>query len=317
MTIKILCPEPESFSRNGLDYARSFSYLLDKKLNQEEFEKIAPKFDAVLVRFNTRIDASILNPQSSIKAVISPTTGLDHINLELAKKNGVKVFHLRGQKEFLRGISATAELTIGLMLSILRKIPQSFSDVKNGVWESGPYTGNEVYGKTIGIIGCGRLGSKVAIVAASLGMKVISYDPFITHFPKGVTRKNNISDLFNQSDIISLHIPLSKETKYFISDKEINQMKDGVVIINTSRGLIIDTSSLLLGLKTGKVLSAALDVIEGEHLKQGIQHPLVNYARNNNNLLITPHIGGTTFESVEKTDLFILKRYYKDIISNE
>ena len=275
---------------------------------------MAPQYDAILVRFNTKVGPNIFGKNSSIKAVISPTTGLDHIDMESARLHGIKVFHLRGKKRFLKGVSGTAELTVGLMLSVLRKIPQSFSAVKDGAWETGPYRGNEVSGKILGIIGCGRLGSKVSRTAVALGMKVIAYDPFVSRFPKGVTSRNSQLEVLNQADIISLHVPLLPDTKHLISDKEIRQMKDGVVIINTSRGSIIDTISLLNGLISKKVSAAAIDVMEDEHLMQGVLHPLVGYARKNNNLLITPHIGGATFESVEKTDLFILENYFKDIL---
>ena len=120
-------------------------------------------------------------------------------------------------------------------------------------------------------------------------------------------------DLFNQADIVSLHVPLLDETKHLISDFEISQMKKKVIIINTSRGAILKTSALIDGLSSNHVSAAALDVIEDEHLFLSKKHPLVKYASSNNNLIITPHIGGATFESVEKTDIFILKNYEKEL----
>ena len=317
MKNKMLCPEPNSFSQKGLDYARYFSHLTAKTMTQKEFEKNAPQFDAVLVRFNTKVGSNIFGKESNIKAVISPATGLDHIDMKSAKLNGVKVFHLRGKKRFLKGVSGTAELSVGLMLSVMRKIPQSFSAVKNGIWDTGPFRGNEVAGKTLGVIGCGRLGSKVSRTAVSLGMKVIAYDPYISRFPSGVEVKSSQLDLLSNADIVSLHVPLLDETKHLISHNEVSQMKTGVVIINTSRGAIIKTSALLNGLNSKHILSAALDVVEDEHLMKGATHPLVEYACKHDNLLITPHIGGATFESVEKTDLFILENYYKSIADND
>jgi D-3-phosphoglycerate dehydrogenase / 2-oxoglutarate reductase len=316
MSIKILCPDPDSFSEKGLTFAQSFAQLTAKSLSQDEFEKIAPQYDAVLVRFNTKVGSNIFGKNSSVKAVISPTTGLDHIDMESAKLHGIEVFHLRGEKRFLKGVSGTAELTVGLMLSVLRKIPQSFSAVKNGAWETGPYRGNEVSGKTLGVIGCGRLGSKVCRTAVALGMKVIAFDPYIKIFPLGVEPMKTQIDLFKQSDIVSLHVPLSDETKHLISDLEINQMKEGVIIINTSRGAILKTGALIDGLNREQVSAAALDVLEDEHLMKGDLHPLVEHACKFDNLLITPHIGGATFESVEKTDLFILRKYFKKIRVN-
>ena len=315
MKIKILCPEPNSFSQRGLDYVSEFAQLTAKTISQGEFEKIAPEFDGVLVRFNTKVGPNIFGKDSNIRAIISPTTGLDHIDMKSAKLNGVKVFHLRGEKRFLKGVSGTAELSIGLMLSVIRKIPQSFSAVKSGIWQTGPFRGNEVAGKTLGVIGCGRLGSKVCRTAVALGMKVVAFDPYIRRFPAGVEVMKAQIDLFNQADIVSLHVPLSEETKHLVSDLEINQMKKGVIIINTSRGAILKTSALIDGLNSERVSAAALDVIEDEHLMKGDLHPLVEYACKFDNLLITPHIGGATFESVEKTDLFILRKYFKKDLS--
>ena len=311
MQIKILCPEPNSFSQKGLDYARDFAQLTAKTMSQSEFEKIAPQFDVVLVRFNTKVGSNIFGKESNIRAVISPTTGLDHIDMKSAKLNGINVFHLRGKKRFLKGVSGTAELSIGLMLSVMRKIPQSFSAVKGGMWQPGPFRGNEVAGKTLGVIGCGRLGSKVCKTGVALGMKVVAFDPYIKRFPSGVKAMKTQRDLLNQADIVSLHVPLSDETRHLISDLEISQMKKGVIIINTSRGAILKTSALLEGLSSEHVSAAALDVLEDELLMKGDLHPLVEYACKFDNLLITPHIGGATFESVEMTDLFILRKYFK------
>ena len=244
----MLCPDPESFSNKGLEYAAQLVNLTARKITQKHFEEIAPDYDCLLVRFNTIVGGEVFNSSSMVKSVISPTTGLDHIDMVTAKKNKVKVYHLRGQKRFLNGVSGTAELTIGLMLSVLRKIPQSFAAVKQSVWEPGPYRGNEVSGKTLGIIGCGRLGSKVARVGVALGMDVIAYDPYKIRFPAGVKAKNSLKQLLNISDIVTLHVPLTEQTRHMIAVEEIYEMKDEVVIINTSRGAIIETQSILDGL---------------------------------------------------------------------
>jgi len=310
---RILCPEPESFSKKGLEYASENAEVTCKSLTQKQFDNIAPDYDALLIRFNTIIGESILNSDSKIKSIISPTTGLDHIDLEAAKRNKVKVYHLRGQKRFLKEVSGTAELTMAIMLSLLRKIPQSFDAVKRGMWEPGPFRGNEVSKKKLGVVGCGRLGAKVSRVAIALGMDVFAYDPYIYRFPAGVTQVDSLTELLSTIDILTLHIPLLSETTHLISTKEIEKMKDEVVIINTSRGSIVSTQALLDGLKKGKIKSAAIDVMEDEHSIKESGHALIDYANKYDNLLITPHIGGATYESVEKTDLFILKKYFSEV----
>ena len=311
--IRMLCPEPENFSIKGLDYANKSAKFTCKSLTQRQFDKIASNYEALLIRFNTIVSESILTGDSKVKYIISPTTGLDHIDIKAAKINKVKVYHLKGQKRFLKGVSGTAELTIGLMLSLLRKIPQGFESVKEGKWNPGSFRGNEVLKKKIGVGGCGRLGAKVSRVAVALGMNVFSYDPYISRFPTGVKQINSLNELLSIVDILTLHIPLSSETKHLISTKEVELMKTGIVIINTSRGSIISTKALLGGLEKGKIKSVAIDVMENEHSIKKCGHELINYANKNDNLLITPHIGGATYESVEKTDLFILKKYFSDI----
>ena len=311
--LRILCPEPESFSKKGLDYASKIVELDAKSITQCQFDKIAPNYGALLIRFNTIINESIMTNNSSIKYIISPTTGLDHIDLEAAYKNNIKVYHLRGQKRFLKEICGTAELTIGLMLSLIRKIPQSFEAVKSFKWEPGPFRGNEVFKKKIGVVGCGRLGAKVSRSAVALGMDVFAYDPNISRFPAGVKQIHSLKDLIKKVDILTLHVPLSKETKHLISKKEVDQMKHGIFIINTSRGSVISTQALLHGLQTGRVGGAALDVMENEHSTDKLGHPLIDYANKYSNLLITPHIGGATYESVEKTDMFILSKFFCEV----
>lgn len=309
----MLCPDPESFSMKGLEFANQNVDLTAKPLTQQQFENLAPDYDALLVRFNTKVGESVLGANSKVKAILSPTTGLDHIDLKATKLHRVKVHHLQGEKKFLKGVSGTAELTVALMLSVLRKVPQSFESVKSGNWKQGSYRGNEVAGKTLGIVGCGRLGSKVSRVGDALGMDVIAYDPYIIRFPSGVKQKKSLVGLLSDADIITVHIPLLPETRHLISSREITQMKDGVVIVNTSRGSIIATQPLLDGLESGKIASAALDVLEDEHEIESLGHPLIQYASVHENLLITPHIGGATFESVEKTDILILNNYFKSL----
>jgi len=310
--MRILCPEPTSFSGAGLDLARRYATVCARDMGQAEFEQEAPSYDAVLVRFNTRVgELAMLGGR--LKAVLSPTTGLDHIDFDAARRHKVHVYHLRGQKKFLSQVSATAELTVALMLAVLRTLPQAVDAVKRGHWQPGPFRGREVSGKTLGIIGCGRLGSKVARVGRAMDMRVVVFDPYIQRLPAGVERASSLHNLLGCSDVVSLHVPLLPETRHMIGRHEFDLFKLGAVLINTSRGAIVDSEALLSALEAGRLSGAAMDVLEDEEqiMQQG-RHLMIDYAINHSNLLITPHIGGATFESVEKTDLFILGRYFKD-----
>jgi D-3-phosphoglycerate dehydrogenase len=146
-----------------------------------------------------------------------------------------------------------------------------------------------------------------------MGMRVVAFDPYIQRLPKGVEKISSLQNLLGVSDVVSIHLPLLPETKYLISRQEFSQCKVGAILINTSRGAIVDSEALVVALETGALSAAALDVIEDEErVAQHGRHLLIDYARDHTNLLITPHIGGATFESVEKTDLFILRRYFRD-----
>ncbi len=311
---RILCPEPSSFSLVGLEYAQRYSDLIAKPLSQSEFDAVAPEFDAVLVRFNTRVGAALLTSNSHIRAILSPTTGLDHLDIGAARRSKVKVYHLKGQRQFLKKISATAELTIALMLTVIRNLPVAFRAPLAGIWEPGPFRGREAAGKTMAIVGCGRLGAKVARTCMALGMKVVAFDPYVARLPAGVFRFGSLKNMLSQADIISIHVSLTPETKHIIGPEEFCVMKAGAVLINTSRGPVVDSVALLNALKGKQLAAAALDVLEDEEsiMIQG-SHPLINYARHHSNLIITPHIGGATYESVEKTDLFVLRRYFHEL----
>jgi len=310
---RILCPEPDSFSVSGLALAASCADLVARRMDQAAFEASAPNFDAILIRFNTRVRGELLQRAPRVQAILSPTTGLDHIDMAGAQRLGVKVFHLKGQKRFLKTVSATAELTIALMLAALRKLPAAVESTRTGQWDPGPFRGREAAGKVLGLVGCGRLGSKVARVGQALGMQVLVHDPQVTRLPAGAMHAHSLQEVLSQADILSLHVPLIPETMHLIGAAELSAMKPGSVLVNTARGAVVDTLALLDALNSGRLAAAAIDVVEDEEIILcGGKHLLIDYARRNDNLLITPHIGGATYEAVEKTDAFILNRYFKD-----
>ena len=300
----LLCPEPDNFSEAGLEFASRYFQTTLKPMDQAKFDFSAPDFDSVMVRFNTLVGPKVMKNGSRIKTVLSPTTGLNHLDLVLAKKQNIKVFHLKGKKGFLRNISATAELTVMLILALLRKLPEAQKTVFDGKWQ--PVRGHEAAGRTLGIIGYGRLGRKVSVVGKALGMNIVIFDTDPVKVPKSYIAAPSLNFLLAKSDIVSIHVPLDKRSNLMIGPKNLMIMKPGSLIINTSRGEIIDSSALLSALTTGHLGGAAVDVLDNEHSILEIGNPLIEYARKNANLIITPHMGGSTFEAIEKTDLFIL-----------
>jgi len=300
----LLCPEPDNFSNAGLEFASKYFQTTLRQMDQIEFDRLAPDFDCVMVRFNTLVGSNVMNNGSRIKTVLSPTTGLDHLDLVLARKQKIKVLHLKGRKAFLRNISATAELAITLMLALLRKMPEARQTVLDGKWQ--PVRGHEASGRTLGIIGYGRLGRKVAAVGRALGMHVVIYDAEPVKIPKGFMAAPSLNFLLSKADIASIHVPLDQRSRLMIGEENLLAMKPGSLIINTSRGDIIDSSALLAALESGHIGGAGVDVLDNEHSIINRGNPLIEYARDHANLIITPHMGGSTFEAIEKTDLFIL-----------
>ena len=309
--MKILCPCPQLFSKEALDYLSSKTNLECKKISQKKFEVYAPKFDALLIRFDVNISEKIIGNHSKIKSIICPTTGLDHINLNLCKKYGINIFCLKGKKKFLQNITATAELTIALLLTIARNTHIATKSVLNYNWDQEKFRGIELKDKIIGIIGFGRLGSIVAKICNSLSMKVFYYDTNKKVQSTKFAKKKSLNYILTKSDFISIHIPLEKKNIGFISKKEFKKMKKNVIIINTSRGKIIKDNDLLEALKKNHISGAALDVLSDENKSNLKQNKMIKYAKKNNNLLITPHIGGATQESIIKTDFFVINEFLK------
>jgi D-3-phosphoglycerate dehydrogenase len=246
--------------------------------------------------------------------IATAVTGIDHIDDEACSCAGIQVVSLRGETEFLETIRATAELTLAITLALIRRVPQAMNAVLRGQWNRDAFQGTELFGKTVGIVGLGRLGSIVATYFKVFGMCVVGFDPFV-EFPYTLARRcESLDELMAGSDVVSIHVSYSPATRHLINASSLARAKRGAIIVNTSRGGIIDETALLASLKSGRIAGAALDVLNGEP-DFAPDHPLKQYACDHDNLVITPHIGGNTRESFEKTELFladkIRRRWYE------
>ena len=266
-------------------------------------------YDALIVRLRNPIDENLLSISPNLKAIATATTGLNHIDTEASFKKRIKIISLQGEVDFLKNIFATAEYTWALILSLIRKIPFAHQTILEGEWDRDHFIGHELHGKTLGIIGLGRLGSIVAGYARAFGMTILAHTK-----NKGIIVPEFITivdlvTLLKNSDIISLHLSLNEETIGFISKPQFLMMEKTPFLINTSRGEIIKEEDLLSALQNGLIKGAALDVLSGEVVSNPlINNPLIEYAKTHDNLIITPHLGGATKESMEKTEIFIAKK---------
>ena len=307
--LKILVAEKSSFSQRGLEAISQLGQAELFNLTQEELITNVHSYHILIVRLGLQVNEKVLNSGKDLLVIATPTTGLDHIDTKLANQLGIAVLSIKGEQQFLENVYATAEHTFALLLSLIRHVPASFDSVKVHHWRRDTFRGNELHGKVLGIVGCGRLGRMVARYGLAFGMELIAFDPYLHQLPKGINQVNTLAELLEKSDVVTIHVPLNEETQEMFSENEFSTLKPGSWLINTSRGTVIDEGALLEALKSGQLAGAALDVIQNEHLLvQQKSHPLVKYASCHDNLIITPHIGGATYESVEKADLFLVNK---------
>jgi D-3-phosphoglycerate dehydrogenase len=253
----------------------------------EDLLKLIGEYDALIVRGQTRVTAPVMEAASRLKVIGRAGVGVDNIDLEAARKHHIAVVNAPTSTTV-----AVAELAFGLLLSLAREIPRADTALKQGQWPKKELEGVELNGKTLGVIGFGRIGVEVGRRAAAFGMNVIIYDPNVSEheLEHGNAEPVSIQDLYAWSDFISLHLPLNVQTRDLIGRQAFSQMKDGVRIVSTARGGIIDESALLEALNSGRVAGAALDVFEEEPpgLTELVSHPRV---------IGTPHIGAQTAEA--------------------
>ncbi|HEU0295775.1 MAG TPA: hydroxyacid dehydrogenase [Anaerolineales bacterium] len=272
----------------GQSILRSSAKVDNKSgISADDLLQVIPGYDALIVRGRTKVTASVLEAASTLKVVGRAGVGVDNIDLEAAKKHSVTVVNAP-----MSTTLAVAELTFALLLALAREIPRADGAMKQGQWLKKELEGVELNGKTLGIIGYGRIGAEVGKRAAAFGMNVIAYDPLISEdeIKQRGAEPVSIQDLYAWSDFISLHLPLNVQTRDMIGPLAFSEMKDGVRIVSAARGGIIDESALVAALNSGKVAGAALDVFgqEPPGLTEAVSHPRV---------IATPHIGAQTVEA--------------------
>jgi len=249
----------------------------------------------------------------NLKVIGSNTTGDAHIFTEYAEARGIKVVTLKGEHEFLSSITPTAELTFGLIITLTRNIIPAAKSVEAGNWSRWPFPGPKMLSKmSLGVVGCGRLGRMVAYLGACFGMDTRYYDPHVSQEWDGVERVDTLKELAASSDIITIHVPHETSTENLIDGEIFRWMKHGAYFINTSRGEVVDEVALLENLERGFLAGAAVDVLKGEFDEDFMNgsgaHTLIEYAKKNPNLIITPHIGGSTVDAWQKTQEFIIRK---------
>ena len=285
---------------------------------QEEFLEVVQRkpYQALFVKLGVSVNEQIMDLMPELEYILTPTTGLNHIDMEGAKERGITVISLKGETEFLHTIKSTAEHTWMLLLALIRNLPGALVDVKKDKWRREPFLAEELDGKTLGIIGFGRLGKMVARYAKAFDMRILTNDIDPEAYAGTDQENSELDFLLKEADVVSLHIPSNEENFRFFNAEKFARMKSDAVLINTARGEVVDEEAFLYALKTRKIAGAAIDVLNGDSVwEEDIPagNPLVEYARKHNNLLITPHMGGYGRTSIENTRTFIVKKFIKHL----
>jgi D-3-phosphoglycerate dehydrogenase len=295
---KVLVADP--VSERGIDeLARGGALEVEVRTGLSEAELVAviPEFSAVVVRSETKITAAVVNAAARLRVIGRAGVGVDNVDVDAATRRGVIVMNAPGGNTV-----STAEHAFSLLLCVARKIPQADAIVRSGKWDRKNLQGVELHNKTLGIIGMGRIGSELSRRAIAFGMRVLAYDPYLSSTRARalqVELVEEIDDLIAASDFLTLHTPLTPETRHILNAGRLAKTRTGVRVINCARGGLIDETALADGLRSGHVAAAALDVFETEPLPP--ESPL----RDLPNLILTPHLGASTAEAQESVGIEI------------
>lgn len=286
----------DSLDQEALDKIESipdFEVTLKTGMDEDELVKTIPDFNAAVVRGATKMTKNVIDAASNLELIIRAGIGLDNIDLAAAREKGVEVANTPAATSI-----SVAEHTFGLMLAAVRNHGQANLSMKEHRWEKKKLSGTELYGKILGVIGIGRIGQEVAKRALAFGMKVMTYDVMDVETELDV-KKVGFEELISQADVITLHLPLTDKTKHMISDREFEKMKDGVILVNASRGGTVDEEALLRAIEAGKIRAAALDVFEKEPPDD---FTLVNHP----SVIATPHIGAAAKEGQKRAGMEVV-----------
>jgi D-3-phosphoglycerate dehydrogenase len=295
----------DQIHEDGVTMLKEAGFVVDLKptIAAADLIKEVANYDALVVRSRTKVTADVIDEGKRLKVVARAGVGLDNVDVEAARRRGVAVVNSPEAPS-----NAVAELVIGFMLSLVRRIPETDASMKRGEWIKSKLSGSELKGKTLGIIGFGRIGYIVAKKARALEMNVLAFDVIIDQLMGFVREAGakpvSLKELLASSDFVTIHVPLLPETRHMIGRGEIDGMKRGVYLINTSRGAIVDETALRDALISGRLAGAALDVYEEEPPKDTSLTGL-------GNAVCTPHIGAETVEAQRANSTIVAEKLIK------
>ncbi len=299
MSVKVLVCDP--LDAEGLERLRREGFVVDVKpsIKQAELEKVVADYDALVVRSRTKVTKQLLEKGKRLRVVGRVGAGIDNIDSKTAEKRGIAVLNTPEAPS-----DSVAELTVGLLLALARRIPLADRSMKEGKWAKKELEGTLLNGKTLGLIGLGNIGAKVAKIAKAFGMKILVFkrtQPSREMLESLGAEYVPLAELLGRSDVVSVHIPLTDKTTGMIGERELNAMKKGAILVNTSRGGIVDEDALFKALKSGKLGGAGLDVycVEPCGNLELVRLP---------NVVCTPHIGAQTEEAQKAASVLLAEK---------
>ncbi len=282
----------EKIGESGIDLLRDrFEVDLGADWTREQLAQRIGDYDGILIRSATKLDAELISGATRLRAVGRAGVGVDNVDVAAATKRGIIVANAPQSN-----VITAAEHTLALLLALARNIPQAHASLTSGAWERARFSGVELYEKTLGILGFGRIGQLVAQRARGFGMRVIAYDPFVgaeRYREVGVEKAQSSDEVYAVADFITLHLPRTPDTDGWLDAQALAKCKDGVRVLNVARGTLLVEEDLIAALRSGKVAGAALDVFGSEPVTE---HPLFHYP----NVIVTPHLGASTAEATDR-----------------
>jgi D-3-phosphoglycerate dehydrogenase len=314
--MKIVVTEPLHLAERVKQTLAELGSVVYGPFDDRALARELPDCQVLMVRLGRHVGDAIFSAAPRLRYILTATTGLDHVDLDAAKAASVQVISLRDCPGEILDVSATAEHCFGLLLALLRHTPAAAAHVLEGGWDRDRFWGTQLKGKCLGVIGYGRIGAMVARYAASFGMDVIACDKTPTKI-NPPAKPVSFDEILRHADVVSVHVTATPENRNLIDRAAVARLKRGAVLINTARGSVVDEAALADAVRRGQLLGVAVDVLAGEEHGEVSDSPLLAAAREGCNVLITPHIGGATLESIARTETALVERFLEVLKGEE
>lgn len=308
--------EPEEYSHDALFIYAQHGVLL--KNGEDCWERHRITITTLVVRLGTDLSSSFLCRFPSLRWIVSSTTGLTHVDLHYCASRGIRVVSLKGEQLFLEAITSTSELTIALMLALLRYIPAAHkSVVSEAVWDRNRFKSRQCSNMTLGMVGFGRIGKQMHRVITALRMRCLVHDPYVSDevFQKHGATPVALDELLSRSDVVSIHVDDRRDNFGMVNRCFLQSMKRGALLINTSRGELVDETAVVEALTDGTLSGLAVDVLVSELSSELLQtSPILAAARAGANVIVTPHVGGCSRDAMELTETHVAEKWLKECL---